>query len=463
MTGPHPSAVGSYGPEFVDWSARRSGRPLRWWQQLAAARMLEHDEAGWLVWLWVLLTVARQCGKSVLLGELALWRIHQAPRWGEPQLVLLTSKDLPAARELHQRGRAWARSLRGDGYQVREANGQEEVFAPDGSRWSVRGAGSVYSYSASVGAVDECWAVEPKTVDDGIEPTTVEKTSPQLQLTSTAHRAATPLFPRRREAALLELGAPVDTLLLEWSAARGTDIGDSQTWRLASPHWSARRERLVRAKYAAAVAGAATDDPDEQDPVESFQSQWLNRWPAARAARGGRDEPLLDEAAWSGAADLGVSAAGPVVAAVEDRTGLGAAAAAAGTLPDGRILVWGGLFASRQLALGWCSLLEVSRLLVGASLAGDESLAELKMPVEKAGTVETSSALPKLRELLAAGRLVHDGGEALASQIRSLRVVERGGGLSVSSRGRSDLARCAAWAVHAAASAPPAKPKWAVF
>jgi hypothetical protein len=100
---------------------------------------------------------------------------------------------------------------------------------------------------------------------------------------------------------------------------------------------------------------------------------------------------------------------------------------------------------------------------VGASLAGDESLAELKMPVEKAGTVETSSALPKLRELLAAGRLVHDGGEALASQIRSLRVVERGGGLSVSSRGRSDLARCAAWAVHAAASAPPAKPKWAVF
>jgi hypothetical protein len=57
---------------------------------------------------------------------------------------------------------------------------------------------------------------------------------------------------------------------------------------------------------------------------------------------------------------------------------------------------------------------------------------------------------------------VHDGGADLATQVGSLRVAERAGGLTVTSRGRSDLARCAAWAVHAAAAAPVAKPMWAV-
>ena len=78
MTRPHPNAVDSYtGAEFIAWSEARSGRPLRWWQRLAATRLLEHDAAGALVWLWVLLSTARQVGKSVLLGELALWRLHQ--------------------------------------------------------------------------------------------------------------------------------------------------------------------------------------------------------------------------------------------------------------------------------------------------------------------------------------------------------------------------------------------------
>jgi hypothetical protein len=133
MTSPHPRAVGSFGPEFAAWSERRSGRSLRWWHQLAATRMLEHDQVGHLVWLWVLLSTSRQVGKSVLLGELALWRIHQARRWGEQQMVLMTSKDIPAAREVHRSARLWARTR--EGWTVREANGQERwppAMAPAG-------------------------------------------------------------------------------------------------------------------------------------------------------------------------------------------------------------------------------------------------------------------------------------------------------------------------------------------
>src|SRR4029077_20606721 len=94
MTVPHPRAVDSLGKAFVKFAEGREGRPLRWWQRLVAARLLEVDAAGVLVWDTLLLTMARQLGKSWLLRELILWRIHQADRFDEPQDVLHTGKDL---------------------------------------------------------------------------------------------------------------------------------------------------------------------------------------------------------------------------------------------------------------------------------------------------------------------------------------------------------------------------------
>jgi hypothetical protein len=49
MTVPHPRAVGSLGPEFVEMAEVRSGRPLRWWQRLVATRLLEVDRDGRLL------------------------------------------------------------------------------------------------------------------------------------------------------------------------------------------------------------------------------------------------------------------------------------------------------------------------------------------------------------------------------------------------------------------------------
>ena len=74
---------------------------------------------------------ARQVGKSYLLTELLLWRICQGERFGEPQLVLHTGKDLPICRDVQRPARMWARR-QGDGWYAREANGREEVGAPDG-------------------------------------------------------------------------------------------------------------------------------------------------------------------------------------------------------------------------------------------------------------------------------------------------------------------------------------------
>ena len=428
---------------------------MRWWQQLVSMRLLEHDEWGELVWMTLLLSMARQVGKSWFLRELCMWRIHQSEKFQEPQLVLYTGKDISVCKEVQQPARSWAK--RQPGYGVREANGQEEISTPDElGRWMLRAKDSVYGYSASVGAVDEAWFVSAAAVEDGLEPTMAEREQPQLLLVSTAHRKATSLMLGRRVDALAQLGDPHDVLLVEWSAAADAEMDSPTAWRAASPHWTSRREGIISSRLRRALSGHS-DDPDEDDPLESFRSQWLNVWPEQVAGVGARDEFLLSEQEWSSLVDLQIAPpAGPVVLALEDWFGRGAAAAAAARLDDGRVLVWGQAFPRRSNAVEWVASVAVrhpdSRMLVGASLDGAEEIQALSVAsVVSAGSSQTRVALPMLRELVAAGLLVHDGSTDLAAQAMSLRVTHGMTGLNVSPRsGRSDLIRAAAWAMQEA-------------
>jgi hypothetical protein len=162
--------------------------------------------------------------------------------------------------------------------------------------------------------------------------------------------------------------------------------------------------------------------------------------------------------------------AGPLVLGLEDFFGQGAAAAATGRLPDGRLFVWGMLFPRRAEAAGWLTGLadahEGSTLVLGASLEDDPDAAAI--PVErreKAGQAETRTALPLLRELVASGRLAHDGGQELARQVEGCRVVEsRAGGLQVApGPARTDLLRATAWALAVLARLPAPEEEPAIF
>ena len=452
MTAPHPLAVGSYGQELCDYARHRSGQPLWWWQQLVSMRLLEHDADGRLLWASLLLSMTRQVGKSWWLRELCMWRIHQAQRYGETQLVLYTGKDISVCKEVQRPARAWAHGNAHAGYRVRETNGQEEISTPDDSRWMLRAKDSVYGYSASLAAVDEAWHVSAAAVEDGLEPTMAEREQPQLVLVSTAHRKATGLMLARRADAMEQLASPAEVLLVEWSAPADADMDDPQAWRAASPRWTDRRQGIVARNLARALSGHS-DDPDEDDPLESFRAQWLNVWPAQVAGVGMRDEFLLSEQEWSAVVDLQAAPPeGPVVLAIEDWFGRGAAAAAAVRLQDGRLLVWGEAFPRRSDALEWVTRAAVrhpeSRLMVGASLDGAEELAALSVAsIASAGNAQTRLALPMLRELVAAGLLIHDGSTDLAAQAMQLRVTHGATGLNVSPRsGRSDLIRAASWA-----------------
>jgi hypothetical protein len=268
----HPASVGSYGPDAIGWIESELGVTLRWWQRLAVVRQLEHDEAGRLVWSSVVESASRRSGKSLRLRSMALWRLEHAGLFGEPQLAVHCGRDLAIVREI-QRG-AWRWAEQRD-WRVVRAIGRESIENGE-HRWLARSVDGVYGYDVTLGYVDEAWSVAAEVVTEGVEPATLERVSPQVVLTSTAHRRATSLMPSRIGDALdVDDGT---TLLLLWAAPDGADLGDEVTWRLASPHWSADRARLLASKWAAAQRGDADRDLDDPDPVAGFASQYLNRW-----------------------------------------------------------------------------------------------------------------------------------------------------------------------------------------
>lgn len=272
MSGPHPDAVGSYGWDCLEW-LRAEGlvRKPRWWQALAVVRQFEHDAFGRLVWREIIESGPRRIGKSTRLRGSALWRVSHPDVFGEDQLAMLVSKDLAIGREIHARAWPWAA---GQGWNVVRNLTQTEV-GNDHGRWLLRSHDAVYGYDIGYAQVDESWDVKPAAIEDGLEPAMLERESPQLHLTSTAHVRASSLMRGRITDAIL--GLHDDTLLLLWGATPDSDFDDPAVRRAASPHWSADREALVERTYLAARSGVSEfDDPD---PIRGWAAQYLNVWP----------------------------------------------------------------------------------------------------------------------------------------------------------------------------------------
>jgi hypothetical protein len=450
MSVPHARAVGSLGPEFIRWAERRSGRKLRWWQRLAATRMLEVDAEGRLCWDVVFLSVARQLGKSWLLRELNLWRMNQAERFGEPQDVLHTGNNLGVCLEVQRPARAWAK-LQAD-YRVTEGSGKEKIERVEcGSRWLVLAKSSVYGFSASLACVDEAWDVKLGAVEEGLEPTMAEREQPQLYLVSTAHRATTSLMLSRRRLALADFETGEGVLLLEWSAPRGAPIDDVATWRAASAHWSKRRQDIVARQLASALENTL-EDPTEPDPIAAFRSQWLNEWPAKLAEPSGKTEDLFPPGLWADRAVEGVTSTGPVWVAVEDDFGFGAAVAVVGRLDDGRLEVDGWLCRDWDTAIADVQRLDrpVRELLVGASLH-DRIPPEMVPRPRLVGSTQTRVGLSLIRDLVAGAQLVHDEvTEDVDGALASTQVRTTMAGLIVAASSHSHLVRAVVWAIGAA-------------
>jgi hypothetical protein len=96
-----PLATGSFGPKVVSWARRRLKMRLDPWQEYALYRALEHDAEKNLLARQVLLSVARQNGKSVIVRSFVGWLMDEGYKWDtfrKWDFVLLAAHDAKQAR-----------------------------------------------------------------------------------------------------------------------------------------------------------------------------------------------------------------------------------------------------------------------------------------------------------------------------------------------------------------------------
>lgn len=449
MSPPHSTAVGSYGLDVQRWIEDELGITLRHWQKLALRRQYEHSEDGELCWPTVLESTPRRSGKSLRARCVALQRIGNPDFWGEPdQLVMHCGSDLSIAKEIHRKAWSWAES---HGWRVFKSNGKEEVQSPDNGRWLVRSWDGVYGYDTHLGLADEAWKIPPACIDDGLEPSLMERVHPQLWLISTAHRKATSLMRKRMEAAMAALlaGRVDDVLLMWWGIRREDDMFDPATWRRGSPHWTPQRERMIASKIERAQAGEVEPDLDDPDPLEAIRSQYLNCWEFTKkkAQPGTPVVTGMEWAALNGAAPPPVP---PTVVAVESWYAEGVCVASAWPVAGDHVVVK--VTAHSTLAEAAADALGqgASVVLVGKTMFSEPVFADTSVPVEAIGS-RMSASVTDLRRLIDSDVLRHDGtSDELAEQVLMQRTKPGPDGPTLTSRTRGDALKAAVWAVDRA-------------
>jgi len=460
MSLPPVDAVGSYGAEAIAWIESSQRIRLRWWQALAITRQLEHREDGSLCHRVVLESAPRRAGKSVRVRGVALWRMAHPELFGETQTIVHTGSDVAICREIQRGAWRWAEEVAG--WTVSRANGKEAVETTDGDRWLIRAQRAVYGYDVCLGIVDEGWDVAPDTVSEGLEPAILERLSPQLHLTSTAHRRATSMMKSRLQVALA--GEDDDTLLMLWAAPEGSDPGDPKVWRAASPHWSEDRRRMIADKYAKALAGEADPQADDPDPMAGFTAQYLNIWSFSAVV-----DAAIDLEAWGRGLDPGTldEVRGRIALVFDVAPSMQHCTAyAAAELPDGRVRVeaveaWDGPGcadrAARELpalvakvkprAFGW--LPNGPGASVGAKLS---TVRSRQWPPPGVAIQEIRGELKQVcmgfAQLVAAGKVLHSGDPLLDADVELAEKLPSGDGWVFTRKGKGD-----ADAVYAAAGA----------
>ncbi|HSX67045.1 HNH endonuclease [Nocardioides sp.] len=444
MTRPPAHAVGSYGPEVIAWAREELGIRLRWWQRLAITLQLAHDADGVLVFRTFIDSAPRRAGKSVRMRTVALWRLAFAHLFGETQLVMHTGSDLAICREIQRGAWVWATAKWGKD-SVTKANGKEAIETWTGDRWLTRSQDAVYGYDVTLGMVDEGWDVKPETVNEGMEPATLERVMPQIHLTSTAHRRATSLM-RTAISDALAMDDPEVCLLL-WGAPPGSDPSDPEVWRAASPHWSEDRRKLIARKYEKALMGEADPQADDPDPMAGFVAQYLNVW-RLKARKETKGEPITDADTW-GDLEADQLAGVPAAAAIESWYSAGVSVALAWRDgPDTVVAVTD--HPTLAAAAAHVKAAGLRRVTVGASLLEDPALKGLR-PVK--GEARTALAVTRLGGMIREDTFRHDGSEHLTGQVLEVRTLEGADGPRVVSSGRTDAIKAAVWAAAAAPKA----------
>lgn len=436
-----PPDVGfELGDAAIGWiDSRMAGSPLMGWQRLvlrtALATVPDRRAPGGrrLLFSTVVVRLARQQGKTYKARRLLAWRLLEGERvFGQPQRLINTHPDgVQAVRLLEPVARQFGYMRGGTpGFSKQTFMGQwfpGGVESEESAAWFAR-AMTTNALTGNQGItftyVDELQDAKDQQVTEALGGSLSGSrvVQPQRWFTGTGEKPHSELLRKMRK----RIGRP-GMCWLEWSAPPGTDAADENGWRWASPDWSPARLEYLREQLV------------ELGPREFAANYLLTDDLTSRV-------PWLDEGAWWASRVPGVLPGPGGVAAVEDEPG-GPGGFAAYAWVDDRVHVVARRFDRLADAYGWADGVGPSSWLVGYSLRKSaEATARLAEP---RSNVDTASALPEFRRMVAEDALRWDG-DQLADNATVLVVKDndtRSGLQVIPTEGiHSAGVRCAAWA-----------------
>lgn len=332
-----PGVVGTYGDDAIEWAARELGIVPGPWQAYAIRKALRFDKLGDLIHRIVLLSTARQNGKSVVVRIIFGWLLDEGrllPPFRGWTTLLAAAHDAGQARIMYANVLADLLSI--DRLKAETKGRYAEVRLTEYRGVVVHGLkldtvthipGSARGLSAGGIAWDEMLTQTDWSMWEALGPTQSAQRSPIMVLTSTAgydDSIVLRAFYDRLVRQATGAAKPDATFYGAWWQSESPDAGlDWRELRRANP--ALGDGRLTR---------QAIISEHELLPAPSFQRERLNHWVESKA------DSAIAPALWA-ACKLPAPLDGvdpPYVLGVDIQPGWGRATiTAAAARPDGRI------------------------------------------------------------------------------------------------------------------------------
>jgi hypothetical protein len=418
-----PEQKGSHIDGVVEWARKFMQIELMEWQINALRDQLAFsDDAGIeLVTRTSLVSVARQCGKSVALRALCGWWLTEMPKIrGEKQTVLMMAHRLDVAAGLYEEI-ADVLEMYFDAKLTR-SYGRLAAKLPDGSKLLVRSAkpSAAHSLSVDLALIDEVWGIEEEVIDGGVIPTMRARKNPLLSMWSTAGTEDSKVMMRYREMGLrlIDTHQPTNFHFREWSPPPDLDPMNPSAWAYANP-------ALGKTLQMSTIESEA-QLPDRA----SFLRASVNLWIAT-------DRSWLPQGLWSQLATSEPLPAGGVVAVEVDFNDSHYYATRSVLLPDGKIGVTVAFTCDTQTQL-WEHVRAIAKdPLVKFAFTPTVDLQcppYLQARRVIVGYAEILKWTPAVQGLIREKQIVHTGEMALAEHVVRAVSVRTQGSIAVSSQ-----------------------------
>ena len=399
------------GPAAAAIARRVLGIEALGWQRLTLNRGLQRKHGRWCFRV-VVVTVARQNGKSTLLRALICHRLARGETVGALSHIRSVGREVmfdPVAdaftgRKLRDLFDAHAMRSNGNEALALRANGGRLVM-PSASEKGAHG------YSLDVAIVDEAWALKDYRVPGAITPTQIARPDPQLWVVSTAGTAESLWLRELVEAG--RAGGNERLALFEWAAPAELDPSDVAAWEAANP---ALGETITLDELANACATATTPESRAE-----FERAHLNRWTA-------RVEAIIAPELWQACRAPEITIGPELVFGFDVGLERGEASIAAAGVVGDRVCVE--LVATRpgtdwlrptlaELRERWAPVAVVANE-TGPARSIVEEMVAAGEPVDPYGAGPFTAACQVLFDLVAEGRLAHRGQVELDEAARAV-------------------------------------------